>query len=757
MVSRGRGPVFPSVPVTEVAVNPATDTHLAEVSAAVVAATAAHEITSNVVRNCHERDVVEGAVAQALNRHLPRIQKEISHEMQQIAVAQTKSGVESHLSQRHERHVQQLISLHDQHVQDIEQLVDQRLLSLEAKVDQRLDDRVQEEVRPQTAWSSEWSSGTPLPLTRPPTEPRPFSSLQQARFTAQDKHLWASSAFYSIAAVPNDDASTALSHCSLEHNLVDKVTAAQPDRTPLGISDMMVRDVVNTVVRDIVGVIESLIDRLLIEKKHDTIRTMVAEMLSADISATISTAHEQLKKKEMGHIIAEVSRLRVEVQDCQASWEQRFQITGELKNSQDELSATMNDRCRDLEARVTTVETDYIPRPELRAHVNETSVALIEATERIDGLAQQDDQMKAQIADLDDLVRNDYASKALLNDVQQELTNHQLQAKEEASRGLDDLRDYAAEDSHVQETHNLHADKLEELRQNLLTAQQHIEQLTVHFQNASHFNAETYATKHQVSQDVEKLAAERRKLEACLREEVGDLETRSTSKATFEATKRDNQRVLQETQELLGNTAAGLREATAGLQELKERCNEKLATREYAYDIAKHLAVQISMECDEKEEIARLRREFEEERERVRQIGRQQQHTRKELNDTIDEVHALQLREGELGRHCEQIESRLGTIDGREDDHWNQGQAILAKQQNAHSELESLHKTLREEFMSHTEHQRVESEQLRNHTMHRYLEQMDKALGLHRNLAQVEHGHKELSETVRNIKLPKVN
>merc|ERR1712032_962615 len=98
----------------------------------------------------------------------------------------------------------------------------------------------------------------------------------------------------------------------------------------------------------------------------------------------------------------------------------------------------------------------------------------------------------------------------------------------------------------------------------------------------------------------------------------------------------------------------------------------------------------------------------------------------------------------------------LNDVDGREAEHWTLGQAAMTKQLQARGDLDVFYRALREEFTSHAEFQRAESERLRHHSTQRYFEQMDKALNLHRSLAEIEVGHKELNETVSSIKLPPV-
>merc|ERR1712232_1109253 len=159
--------------------------------------------------------------------------------------------------------------------------------------------------------------------------------------------------------------------------------------------------------------------------------------------------------------------------------------------------------------------------------------------------------------------------------------------------------------------------------------------------------------------------------------------------------------------------------------------------------LQKKTAHQIATECDEKQEILQLRREFEQERERLTQSVRQQQHTRKDLNGTIEEVHALKVKGDELEKTCGQLTERAEQEEVRERGDYKDCQAAVAKRQQKQEDLEVSYKQLREEFMSHVEFQRGEREKLLQNSTQNYLEQMDKALHLQESLQKVVSGHEE--------------
>ena len=53
--------------------------------------------------------------------------------------------------------------------------------------------------------------------------------------------------------MPNSDGTQPLSHADLEGALTDRVLAQQPNRASLGFSEIVMRDIANSVVRELVG------------------------------------------------------------------------------------------------------------------------------------------------------------------------------------------------------------------------------------------------------------------------------------------------------------------------------------------------------------------------------------------------------------------------------------------------------------------------------------------------------------------------
>jgi len=272
-----------------------------------------------------------------------------------------------------------------------------------------------------------------------------------------------------------------------------------------------------------------------------------------------------------------------------------------------------------------------------------------------------------------------------------------------------------------------------------------------------------FITRDEQKVEVGGLQQQAERMESSLRSALGNLSADAATKHELEWKCAAIQEAVDSLQLSLAGTATKVKDAARSLSALQEHCATSLATQEYAYETARSLAYHAVRESDEKQQIVQLRREFEDEQERSRQIMRQVQVSRRDLSDMIEISQETREHCASLGKTCSHLTQLVEDLDGREAEHWAQAQASVSRQGHAHEQLEAFHRALREEFMSHTEIQRREAEKLRSYSTHRYLEQMDKALDLHKSLESVTLNHKELtmgqkelSEAVRSIKLPKV-
>lgn len=595
-------------------------------------------------------------------------------------------------------------------------------------------------------------------VVRAPTSPVAFSAHHLSKSGAQSKATWSVADHETIAAIPNSNHTEPFVHSDLEDRLVGKVMELRPDhRAVLGYSDVVLRDMANCVVREIVGILDCLLDRLLIDKKRDVLMSMVSQLMTDDLAATVMKGQELLKKREFGHIHEEFARIRTEICDSEARWNDRFRVTDELRRSQDDLWTKLGEKIADLTSRVGRIEGGcYVLRSELEEHLRIIGSDIGHLTTQVKRLDNHNELQDSMLGDLRTFCAETYATKMELLESERTAARELASKHEELTGKHEELRNGKADLTEMRAIRQHHETRLTELDSKAFENSSEISATQAQMTKLQRLNDATFATKVEMQAQNLELTAAREALESRTKEELLHLrETKATEQALQEAnvTAQNN---YAELKKALGSQSSTLDRTSTDLKRLEEHCKLTLATREYAQDIAHALAWKVANECDEKELIAQLRREFEEERERLRQMVRQHQHSRQDLNETMEELHDLKLKSGELDELCGVLGGRVKGLDDRESIHMDDLRMHLMRHQQRQDELEAFHRGLREEFLSHVDMQRSENERLKDHSTLRYLEQMDKALVLTKAVDRVAAGHSELKDTVKNIKLPPV-
>lgn len=95
---------------------------------------------------------------------------------------------------------------------------------------------------------------------------------------------------------------------TLEEALSSRVEVALSGH-PVHNIDVFIREVTTTVVRDIVGVIEALLDRLLVKKKSGVVMDMVVAIIEEDLDKLMSKGADSLAAKRWDHVQTELRRL----------------------------------------------------------------------------------------------------------------------------------------------------------------------------------------------------------------------------------------------------------------------------------------------------------------------------------------------------------------------------------------------------------------------------------------------------------------
>eukprot|EP00927_Polykrikos_kofoidii_P062563 TRINITY_DN57377_c0_g1_i1.p1 TRINITY_DN57377_c0_g1~~TRINITY_DN57377_c0_g1_i1.p1 ORF type:complete len:713 (-),score=130.20 TRINITY_DN57377_c0_g1_i1:6-2144(-) len=579
-----------------------------------------------------------------------------------------------------------------------------------------------------------------MPVAQPPTTPRSFSaSYRRGAASDQLKASWSSTNYNALKSIPTtaEGSSRGLMHTSLERQLVAKVLDREPNRSAVGISDMVIRDMANSVVREMVGIFESLIDRLLIEKKQDTLRTLVAELMTQDLASTISVATDQLKRKELGHLSDDLGRLRGDLQEKSGTLEDCVQYVQELHASQTDLWTTLTERIEKFEARVSDVEHHFAKRDELEFLRDRTMSDLEDMQRHIAEAAKGIEKRAEDVMQLDAVCKESFPTKVELAEVAVRLESQASNIQDHLQLGLRTLTESAAtRDEHLV-LQAAHDEAQRAHRTSFFKLESDVDMLNTILKKSQTQNAESYVTKYMQAQELGSLRKLMEKQESELKREILDVSETNSTKTALKEVQGTLLNKLGELESIHAVTVSAMEKMRVDILEL-ERKQANFATREYALDVAHAESHQIAQQCDEKEAIALLRQGFEEERERHRQTIRQQQLTRHDLDDAIAQVHSLETRTTDLLRGCDSIREKVERVDEREVKDWQLLRTMMDSHKSSQSELFELYRNLRGEVHSQTAMQTTESERLRHNSTQRYLEQMDKALKLHKKLESIE-------------------
>mmetsp|Transcript_46345 Transcript_46345/g.107890 ORF Transcript_46345/g.107890 Transcript_46345/m.107890 type:complete len:655 (-) Transcript_46345:48-2012(-) len=553
-----------------------------------------------------------------------------------------------------------------------------------------------------------------------------------------------------------DAGQSKLSHKHLVSELEDKAIAEMQTRADFGFTDVVIRDVVSSVVKDLVGVMEALTDRLLREKKQDTIRAMVAELVTEDITQVVSVGREMLLKQEVGHLVKDMERLRAEVRQIDAAWNERFKIIEELKASQNDLWLTIDERHTALEACVKDLEGASASKDELKATHEAVTKHVEEKHAKVVELSAQRDRVESQLREIDAKLEEISLFKNELNEAKETLASKITAVDEKCATEFQAHKEHAAAASDLQQLKTDHEATLQKLQESSSTAHQGLDSLQAMLKDFQASVVDTYTTKEQVKGNIDEVSQILTTQLAAHAESMQKLEAEKACKQAVEDAQKTNHGRWEVAEEQAKMMAAELERHVEQVEVFKAKCKEDYATHDKIEELMQGVWDRLRKEFDAKQEIAILQRSIDAEKERNNQSSRLQHTTREDLNVTMEQVQQLKSIQTDFGKRAEELSSSLGALDQRESGHWQQEQAASALQTQAHKDLEVLLQSMRDDLASHVEFQNAEGSKLKQDSTKRYFEQMEKALQLQETVEKVEHGHKELEEEVRGVRLPPV-
>ncbi|CAJ1426536.1 unnamed protein product [Effrenium voratum] len=577
-----------------------------------------------------------------------------------------------------------------------------------------------------------------------PSTARVTSSRQASR-GAQDKSAWVSTEFASLS----------LNAENLEDTLTQRVFAEQPSRRGLGIDEAVVRDVVNTTVRDIVGIFEALLDRLLWEKKSDSIRQMVVELMTEDLSQTLAAGQDRLKEQEIGHVLDEMSRIRQEIRESEQSWEQRFQQVQQLEDALSDFRTSTEQRSQKAEEGLQSVQERYLRKEAFEKIIKEVTADTKKSSDSINEIKAQHEETQNQIKAMEATVSSKLVTKKELQEATRKAVQELQQADEKLSSSLQELQSKVAWQKDLEDLDSQRRKQIQVAQADIARAHDGIKSLGQKVDQNDQRCQEVFAKAVDVEKNFSKFGELLEDVEGRIKENLRVLEKQKSDRRELQEEMSNASSRMDELKMTDENISNGLKELAAVVTDLQTSTSD-MATRAYAQEVAKKYADEVVRASTEREEIDALRRDLSEEQERIRANVRQQQSNRKDLNGAIEELNDLRAKAVKVEKSCASLEDKVAEVKGKEAEHWQSMQHSMNNQAQTHEELHSMCQMLRKEIKENAERQEKEGESLRDQSTRRYLEQLDKALELHNGLNKLELSHKDLDHTVRNTRLPAI-
>ncbi|CAE7034398.1 unnamed protein product [Symbiodinium natans] len=396
--------------------------------------------------------------------------------------------------------------------------------------------------------------------SRPTTAPSKSSS--KASRSPQEKSRWVAPDFASVSM---------LSPRNLEDALAERAFAEQPSRQCIGLSEAVVRDVVSVTVRDIVGIFESLLDRLLTEKKMETIRSMVVEFMTEDISATIAAGQEELKEQEIGHVLQDMRDLRSQVNETEEAWEQRFEKVSQLERALDSFSGDADDRFASLEARLRELESASVRHEELDEIRKDIAHDKGEKTDAINELFSKDEETQAQLQELQNNVSNSLATKKEVQEAHNQVMEELRQSSDDVNETLKELQSNVAWHTDVEDLDMRQRQKISSVQSDVTKAHDGLKAFGDKLDLAQQQNHEVFAKNVQVREMFSQYGELMEDLEKRLSEEQQKLNQQKVDKRDLQEKLSSVHGRLEELKVADENISNGLKELASMVSDLQAR------------------------------------------------------------------------------------------------------------------------------------------------------------------------------------------
>mmetsp|Transcript_76956 Transcript_76956/g.152390 ORF Transcript_76956/g.152390 Transcript_76956/m.152390 type:complete len:500 (-) Transcript_76956:100-1599(-) len=390
-----------------------------------------------------------------------------------------------------------------------------------------------------------------------------------------------------VARGPAEDAP--LGHRLLEEGVLERSLKTQPDHASAGLSETLVRDVATSVVREIVGVLESLTDRLLLEKKHSVIRHMVAELMTEDIAESIATGRQQLRELEFGQINRDLELLQKRAEGFDVKLAKQEEGIIRLRESHEDLRLLVEENHSSIQETHKTFATSV----DLKVGLRTASDHHKDLEEELRRLGGNQSDTECRLLEHRRHGQEHYATREELSKTELRLIESIVGCQDRTDQGLlevRELRRVAPEKSHLIELRDAHHDRLRSLDDHASQSRDHVAQLKATIKELQDFCAETYMEKVDSAQADESLESKVQQLEATMTKSLNNLEAEKATKQELHQLRSTLKAVNTNLQHNLNVTKSNIEQGQRDAECFKGLCDAKFATRLYTDEVSSKAA-----------------------------------------------------------------------------------------------------------------------------------------------------------------------
>jgi chromosome segregation ATPase len=588
-------------------------------------------------------------------------------------------------------------------------------------------------TRPGTGATQQFGGMTPTSMTASPV-------ASKARWMTEE--LGSASPPHSAG---NRSARPGQPAAALEESLIEKAMFSLEGRPgdPTAVPQMFIREVVSTTVADIVGILESLVDRLLMTKKHGTIQNMVAQLLTEHVGRTVAEGAREMAKTEVAHLTEGHQQLTENLIRAQRSWEKKFLLTHELKEHLAGQQSQIVAQGEDLESRIEKVNSELMPRAELDARFQKMQKELHELRNEISVNLRK--EMRAELEEKVSVLQQNsdetYATKVMLDKVESTLSSNHSKLKVETEEQFSSIASTYATKDEIKDHADTHAERLTEIHEKHDEHHKHFHVLKVGFESHKSDAQDSFAKADDLS-----------RLESTLLKIVKDLESKTVGKvqqlreecATSAEVKTELNNANRE-RSLSNQQQDQLRKEAEvlhiRLRDLQTFCQESLSKKQEVETVAALVTAQKERIAFLAEDNKRLHAELEAERQRIRSCFRQQQNNRSDLNQLIEKHEELASVREDFEHFKSAADDVQERLDKREEAHWHELRAEqLTLRQNS-SRLNRDVKEVGEDLVKMQKTRLQEEEIQKTAVSSKFIEQMDKAFQV---ADQIKNAHSKI-------------